>query len=681
MRSYAFSSLLEIMLSKIAFLRRVGKRNDYTGPPSAPRLSRKRDILLAFVIVSLPLLVISILLLAFIFLSDRERPASYAEIPVLPFLDYPSPHAFYTKVEPGSFLLVGSWASNIAEMVVAPFMVLFSYAVAREILLHATSDDEEEAGSRPPLLREIMRGAHVGIWHWVAQKTYKRPKRALGKEPALHIVDIAGLGLFTATLLTVMVIVGDNWLHVATQAVHITHYDNPTNYTENQKSESPGVGSYQAGFSTIDRCDDQLTAALPQNVSTAPLPCSLNKTDGLTNVAYPSYVYLTLGTGISQVSSDFNGLNFTNLEDEEQKNIATPYQVVTYSPDTNVSHSLLFYPDAAVEYDKTDYGFGTHFGIDYVANTTSMVTQCTFATQECDIHTATTDLSDGNNISIPFHCYDDFSGNLGQTPATGHERAQGWNMSFYQLVNGSPTNIPVQTQSNPFHFYIATAVNSIDLPDFDSESNLPEGNPGNGSLVDAGQGFTAFALSCEATVYDVTFSIINGSFWDFNTSISSPQKASIVQAPLQVGFGQYHLYQAASLAVLANNDSVAKTMGKAFSQTGIALASGVFDFDNNIQQRFRWTVSVTKVPKAPFFYLVVVCLVYSIFGMVMTVLALHLRRRPEIKNQQAKLMVEWGPALVEMDPDEEDKKLSGKRDQEEDGSSRRSSSDVTNMFS
>ena len=465
----------------------------------------------------------------------------------------------------------------------------------------------------------------------------------------------------------------DNWLHVATQAVDITHYADPTNYTENQKLENATIGSLQAGFSIIDICQDQLTAPLPQNVSAAPLPCSLNLTDGLTNVANPSYVYLTLGTGISQVSTDFNGLNFTQLEDEEEKNTATPYQVVTYSPGDNVSHSLLFYPDAAEEVDFTAYGFGSHYGIDYVANTTSMVTECTFATKECAIHAEVTDSSDGNNISIPFHCYTDFAGNLGQTPATGHERAQGWNMSFYQLVDGTPTNIPVQAKSNPFHFYIATAVNSIDLADFDSDSDLPEGLPGNGSLVDAGQGFTAFALSCEATIYDVTFSIINGSFWDFNASISSPQKASIVQAPLQVGFGQYHLYQAASLAVLANNDSVAKTMGKAFSQTGMALASGVFDFDHNIQQRYRWTVSVTKVPKAPLFYLVVICLVYSVFGMAMTVLALHLRRRPDVRDQQARLMVEWGPELLEMDHEKEKR-----REEEKKGGGRlqRSSSDL-----
>lgn len=443
--------------------------------------------------------------------------------------------------------------------------------------------------------------------------------------------------------------------------------------------EPAEIGSYQAGFSTIDLCNDQLTAALPQNVSTAPPPCSLNETDGLINVAYPSFVYLTLGTGISQISSDFNGINYTNTADQEEKGTATPYQVVTYSPYGNVSHSLLFYPDAAAE---VDIGYGNHYGIDYVANTTSMVTQCTFATHDCNVHADLTNSTDVNNISIPFDCYPDFAGNLGQTPATGHERAQGWNMSFYQLVNGTPTNIPVQAQSNPFHFYVATAVNSIDLSDFDTDSKLPEGNAGNGSLVDARYGFVAFALNCEATIYDVTFTIINGSFWDsgFNISKSSPQKANIVQAPLQVGFGQYHLYQAASLAVLANNDSVAVSMAKAFSQTGMALASGVFHFDHNIYQRFRWTKSVTRVPKAPLFYLVVVCLIYSVFGMVMTLLALYLRTRPEVRDQQARLMVEWGPGLVEMERSEEGQGKGMERERREDEPLQRSSSYIANTL-
>lgn len=434
-----------------------------------------------------------------------------------------------------------------------------------------------------------------------------------------------------------------------------------------------GALGYFAGFSLVDGCNVTTSAALPQNISAAPLPCSLNMTNGFTNVAGPNYAYLTLGTGISQISSSFNGLNFSSLGQAEIEGTGTPYQVVTHS-NAGLDHSLLFYMDAAVQYDLTGYdGAGPNYGIDYIANTTSMVTQCTFSTERCNVHP--TNSSNNNDISIAFHCYDDFGGDLGQTPLTGHDRAQGWNMSFYEPMNGTSHNVPVQAQSNPFHFYVATAVNSINFDDFQAQSNLPEGSQGNDSLVDGGRGFTAFALSCEATIYDVTFSLINGSFGDFNSTRSTPQKASIIKAPLQVGFGQYHLYQAASIAVLATNDSVANTMAKAFSQTGIALASGTFNPDSSIKQRFRWTVNVTRVPKAPFFYLVTVCLVYSVFGMVMTVVALHLRRKPEVRDHQAKLMVEWGPELLEMDKDHHTEKPKKGEDDKKESTSGRSSTD------
>ena len=182
-------------------LRRFERSKSNAEHAATPKLSRKRDLFLAFVIVSLPLLVIAILLLAFVFHSHREIPASYQEIPELPFFQHPSLDAFYTQLDPGSFLLVGSWASNFATIVVAPFMLLFSYAVAREIVQHVTNG-HEDISLRPPLLREIISGTQIGVWHWLGRRFYKKPKRNLGEGPVLRVIDFAALGLFTATLLT-----------------------------------------------------------------------------------------------------------------------------------------------------------------------------------------------------------------------------------------------------------------------------------------------------------------------------------------------------------------------------------------------------------------------------------------------------------------------------------------------
>ena len=63
----------------------------------------------------------------------------------------------------------------------------------------------------------------------------------------------------------------DNWLHAATKADDITHYENPQNSAEINSSD-PFIASYQAGFSLSDSCDALLTETLPPNVSLARLP-------------------------------------------------------------------------------------------------------------------------------------------------------------------------------------------------------------------------------------------------------------------------------------------------------------------------------------------------------------------------------------------------------------------------
>ena len=125
-----------------------------------PRLTRKRDVLLASTIVSLPLLAIALVLIGFAFNpSQRERPDLSVGTWELPVEPYDTGRFFYTGISPGSFLLLGSWASNIATVCVAPFMVIFSYAVAREILQESLKD-RAAVDSHPTYLKEMIRGGH-----------------------------------------------------------------------------------------------------------------------------------------------------------------------------------------------------------------------------------------------------------------------------------------------------------------------------------------------------------------------------------------------------------------------------------------------------------------------------------------------------------------------------------------
>ena len=130
----------------------TGKEKD-----GAPGATRKRDLLFAFAIVTPPLLAIALILVGLVFnASDRDTPNQIKGTPELPVVNYPTSNVLYTGVDPGSFLLVGSWASNFATITIGPFMVIFSYTIAREILQELGKGDQT-FNLPSPFWRKIIR--------------------------------------------------------------------------------------------------------------------------------------------------------------------------------------------------------------------------------------------------------------------------------------------------------------------------------------------------------------------------------------------------------------------------------------------------------------------------------------------------------------------------------------------
>lgn len=593
------------------------------------KAGRKRELLIAFAFIFVPMAAVAFTLIAFVY-YEKDRIHFNREsggTPELPAVPVPPSNSYYTKLLIGAFLLVSSWGSTAAGIVFAPFMLLFSFVVARELVskydpdIPTTKQDEY-------LLKEILSGSWNGVLHWVehgASRLVGRehgPTKLSTERRATHM---AGAGLVGTGILSLLVIVGDNWLHLSTTRENMRYFDDPTFPAQNA-SASP-QDPFAAGWTTVPSCETQLTTVLPENRSDGAIPCSINATNGL-NVAYAPYTYLTLDTGISQVTSGFNGINFAVQLKSENEALATNEQVIIHvDPATGLTHAMLFYPDASIESDRGSDQL--HYGLDYVANSTSLVTQCEYATESCQL--VSKNASTASDPSVPYNCSSFFSGDLNQPPLYGLERAKGWNMSVYEIVNGNPSAPPLQAQANPFFFVAAAAVSSI------SYSNVDLANVDANTVVDAGQGRVALALACNATMYDIQYSMINGSIAAFNATASDPRKANIAQAPLQIGFGQYALFQATTAAAIANVpflDHIAVYM----SQIGMAGASAAFQFDVNVQQRFRWDVAVTRVPFAPFWFIVVSCLLYAACGIVIVVAAFMLRTDEKIRRRQSELL-------------------------------------------
>ena len=154
---------------------------------------------------------------------------------------------------------------------------------------------------------------------------------------------------------------------------------------------------------------------------------------------------------------------------------------------------------------------------------------------------------------------------------------------------------------------------------------------------------TALPLHCQALQPSTTSSALSSTvviITKFSAEKSDPRKASIFKVPLQVGFGRHSLFESASLEVLtgSNDYPVSQAMVVSFSQIGMALAFGGFNRTLSDQARYRWDMSITRVPKAPLFFLVCTCFLYTVLASGIAIAALCLRRVAPYSEAQTELL-------------------------------------------
>ena len=171
-------------------------------------VGREQAFIVAFMAVVFPMLAIALILLCLVFVSRDTfdfRKNSSAFLP--PDLNPPPGNAFYTHVDVSAFTLASSWASTLAGILTAPFMLLFSVIVAREIV----RQPQEAAAKIGPveLLQEILTGTWTGAWHWFQYMMLRKSTKPDGPEAEnsnqshdIRALNIAFLGLLTAGILS-----------------------------------------------------------------------------------------------------------------------------------------------------------------------------------------------------------------------------------------------------------------------------------------------------------------------------------------------------------------------------------------------------------------------------------------------------------------------------------------------
>jgi hypothetical protein len=384
----------------------------------------------------------------------------------------------------------------------------------------------------------------------------------------------------------------------------------------------------------------------PYNFNVTP-PCSINRSTNPWTLIDSPKTTRVLASGLLNQTEHFNDEDFTTLAVASDLGAFDEMQVVTYIDNKTADlHVFAFNPVFALEENviedhaklsSVSGGDLQKFGIDYIAKTTSVVTKCLPITGACGMR----NLTNSNTTTMSYQCSDIFKGDLGKIPTNGLEQLKGWNTSFYTLDDGSPRAISVASHFNPFTYNITAVVHSID---FGGLVNNGDPQIAHGTIVDMGNSHVAFALSCESSVYNVDYSFVNGSIYQWNATLADPAEAAIIKAPLQAGFGSYELFEKASLSVILNQPiTVMDGMALFFSQNMMALAAGAYTFSPSTEQRYRADITLTAVPKVPFYFLVVCLFLYALVILVFTVFALAMRRS-DVLESQARLVprVEFG---------------------------------------
>lgn len=528
---------------------------------------RYREILLAFCIITVPMVVFSGLLLGLVFHFRVVHNEFISKN--LSFTGVRNePNVIYVKISATTLTTVASWSSTVAPILVGFVISLVSYPVARRFLVAVQNNQAPQLPTPYQLsliLRMLASGGPASLWHWVSYtigwKSYRESQPGLLKT----MVSI----LFTGLIISILVFATDTWLHFTTKTVNFTQVT--PNATESNLSYilSPNCTNINSTFEG---------------------GCTLNPAATAVFVLNGPTVLKVLGN-----ISDTINVQTIPLSDGLQ------YAYIGNTP----------HPQFA--------------SIDYSAQTWAVQSSCTPVTSEC---------MDSNRFSgphSPFDCTFAFQGTLQSNPNNDMV------MAYFTDSTGSNNDTVTSEINNPYYFAAALSINqntgrvNISLQD-------------DPQIAIALHGATVLAVFCNATVYDVEYSSVNGTVTRFITTPSNVSTTNIIQGTQQYSeVGNGNLLQAASIAGFSGTaKELADQFAIAYSQVAIGAASGMVMPQPALEAQQREDMLVARVPKAPLACLVLSNLLLVVLGTVLTVFA-FISVRGETGEVQARLSI---PALV-----------------------------------
>ncbi|KAL9107527.1 MAG: hypothetical protein Q9227_007629 [Pyrenula ochraceoflavens] len=530
--------------------------------------------------------------------STRDSPSSSPEFNSLQNETTSSPDAYYVRINATALTTVSAWSSTLAPILAAFMMELWSYRTASR--LKRLSQGPDKATLPSPyqfvLLLEMVRGSptillqQLKYWLcWTRRKTSTVP-----------ILRKSVLMLSLVSILSLLIILADTWLHLTTETVSITWSLNSAN-ADDASLKDFGLSLADQGtleLITTDSFDHGWSTVLSEShgcFDTSRLPCSIDTQFEDAGAPLQNF------QGVMQILA--NTSNEFRLQTSNYRNEAITYVIPAAVP-----------ASSEFEIDFT--------GITYGASTT-----CKPMSAKCGLKQ-----QDDTGFNWEFDCSKQHS-------SFKHKQNAKQGSLLYE--NHTLYSDDSYAKSIPWDFQISGEISqgnengewfptkNMVNPAFPAVVMVSENNPGlsqnsDSDIVDIGQLAQAMIAFCKHTIFDVHYSYTNATYSVIDTKVSNQTVADITNIPLMLGHPQHYIEsQVDAIMSSSNSTQIVGNYSLTYSQASMAILAGVLDPAAASSIQFRRDILVTRVPKAPLFTLIALNLLFAALGLVLTLSALQ----------------------------------------------------------
>ncbi|KIX93097.1 uncharacterized protein Z520_11154 [Fonsecaea multimorphosa CBS 102226] len=567
-------------------------------PPDGPpqRLDGAiADILWALMCLSLPMLVLTAIFVGLVYGYEVSSDPEISEN-LLGVSTVRNRSAYYVDFSATRLITVSSWTSTVTSLTSAFVMVLTSYPLAKDYIRRSNLGEVESLPTvyQLKLIIGLLGGGFGPLWSWLQYCFWKR------RNKQTKLLWMTVVSLLAATVLSIALVAVDTWLHFTTSTVNLDTLSPPV---------STPVASYGRGL--VPLCYNQTWT-----------PGDINQCIG--GLQLPESIHFDSASEATRTSMNLSTINSVMTSTVDDKHFAF---LTSAQRDPN---------------------------LDFRARTYAMSTTCSPASQACHLQQIEWCMYDNGcalgevqmTLGMTYNCspslYGDLNNNTGFTFAAGNGSSYGTNSNigfFLQMFRKQGFADPIGTVDgqlatpNPFFFAAGARVAASDALSLDPEA-----------VEDDDQYNYAFIFQCTSAVYELEYASIAGNvvgdasnYTMANETLSNNvgwallESRALVQNSLESAFFS-------GAQQVNTSQAFADYFASQFSRAALSMIAGITAGRLNVAEQTRQSRLVARLPKAPFFTLVSLNLLYALLGIVLAAMAVA-SQPGKTRNMQARLSI------------------------------------------